>query len=485
MAVIFISYRRDDSAGYAGRLHEELEERLGDGQVFRDVEALRPGQDFVEAIDLRLRECRACVVMIGRDWLDARDEAGHRRLDQAHDYVRLEIAAALGRPGVLVVPALVAGATMPGAEDLPAEIQPLGRRQAITLRDETWESDVDRLASIITQHCGSRSTARPAAQWTRGKGRVVALGVAATAVVILVIALALGGGSSRTSTGSTSDAAVGGASTAAGAADEPRGNDSAAKTDAATGAGYAIAIPRNAEFSHEDLVYTLLAGSVVPHGASRTLWLRFRVANNGDGNANLWDQSFRVAVGGDVIPANGGLNEISTNQSVRQAVVRFELPPGGSRATLRVTYGNSSGELPLDLASTGRPPRHDAADPGDALSQADVATVIREPMPLLNAGDMPVTLMRATARRFVNKTRISLALRAENTGGYGRALGDVTLRVVDGAEVLAPVRVPYVIVQPHATASNDVVFDVGPSSRTVVLRASFGETNREIRLTVR
>ena len=98
--------------------------------------------------------CRACVAMIGRTWLDARDETGRRRLDQPDDYVRLEIAAALDRPGVLVVPALVGGARMPDAQDLPASIQALGRRQAITIRDETWESDVDRLANIIAQHCG-------------------------------------------------------------------------------------------------------------------------------------------------------------------------------------------------------------------------------------------------------------------------------------------------------------------------------------------
>jgi TIR domain len=493
MAIIFISYRRDDSAGYAGRLHEELEERLGAGQVFRDVEALRPGQDFVEAIDLRLRECRACVAMIGRDWLEARDEAGHRRLDQANDYVRLEIAAALGRPGVLVVPALVGGATMPNPDDLPPEINALGRRQAITLREETWESDVDRLASVITQHCGVRETARPMTQpmaaKTTGRGRLVAFGAAALVVVILAMKFAFGGGGkadgasseslNRASTTGVSDA------TPVGSKDQPAATTSVATIPAATGRGYAIAIPPHAEFSHEELVYTLVAGSVAPQGASRTLWLRFRIANNGAGDANVWDSSFRVAIGGDVIPATGGLNEISTSRSVRQVLVRFDLPPGGSQATLRWSFRDSSGELPLNLADTGKPPRHDTAVSGDALSDADVATVLRDPTPLLNAGDMPVTLMRVTARRFVNKTRIVLALRAENPGGSGHVIGDVTLRVVDGGDVLPPVSNPYVIVQPHATASSEVIFEVSPASRTVVLRASVGDKNREIGLTVR
>jgi len=52
MPAIFISYRREDSAGYAGRMHEELEGRLGPDQVFRDADTLRAGQDFEDAIRL-------------------------------------------------------------------------------------------------------------------------------------------------------------------------------------------------------------------------------------------------------------------------------------------------------------------------------------------------------------------------------------------------------------------------------------------------
>jgi hypothetical protein len=95
--------------------------------VFRDVDALRPGQDFVEAIADRLGTCRACLVLIGRDWLNAADPSGRRRLDQEGDYVRQEIAAALARPDVAVIPVLVEGAAMPAAESLPESIRPLAR----------------------------------------------------------------------------------------------------------------------------------------------------------------------------------------------------------------------------------------------------------------------------------------------------------------------------------------------------------------------
>jgi hypothetical protein len=106
--------------------------------VFRDVDGIAPGQDFVEAIESRLRECTTFLPIIGREWLAATDASERRRLDQSGDYVRLEVASALARPNVLVVPVLVEGMIMPRAEDLPESIRGLSRRQAVSLRDETW-----------------------------------------------------------------------------------------------------------------------------------------------------------------------------------------------------------------------------------------------------------------------------------------------------------------------------------------------------------
>ena len=149
MSQIFISYRREDSAGYAGRLRESLERRLGKGAVFRDVDALEPGQDFVDTIAIRLRDANACLVLIGREWLDAEDASGRRRLEQQNDYVRLEIATALAQPQMRVVPVLVEGTRMPATEELPETIQGLARRQAVSLRDESWDTDVTRFVSAL------------------------------------------------------------------------------------------------------------------------------------------------------------------------------------------------------------------------------------------------------------------------------------------------------------------------------------------------
>jgi TIR domain-containing protein len=187
MSQIFISYRREDSAGYAGRLGEALERRLGDGAVFRDVDALQPGQDFVDAIAVRLRDAHVCLVLIGREWLDARGRSGRRRLEEPNDYVLHEIATALARPDVLVIPVLVEGTRMPTTEELPESIQVLARRHAASLRDESWDADVDRLVSVVRKATGSQGASDAIRVWVR-RHRVSVAGIAAVALVALVLA---------------------------------------------------------------------------------------------------------------------------------------------------------------------------------------------------------------------------------------------------------------------------------------------------------
>src|SRR6185436_8507640 len=97
---------------------------------------------------------------IGREWAGARDMTGSRRLDEPFDFVRLEIAAALARPNVLVVPVLVEGAAMPSAADLPENLKPLMRRHAVSIRDETWDSDVERLVNVIESAISMRDPSR-------------------------------------------------------------------------------------------------------------------------------------------------------------------------------------------------------------------------------------------------------------------------------------------------------------------------------------
>src|SRR5215470_7940466 len=126
-AKLFINYRREDTAPYAGRLYDRLIQHFGEDQVFMDVDQIEPGEDFVEVIDRRVGTCDVAIVAIGPRWLDATDESGKRRLDDEEDFVRMEIVAALQR-NVLVIPVLVDGARMPRKQDLPEPLAPLSRR---------------------------------------------------------------------------------------------------------------------------------------------------------------------------------------------------------------------------------------------------------------------------------------------------------------------------------------------------------------------
>jgi hypothetical protein len=149
MKGIFISYRRQDSQSAAGRLADHLRDAMAGVPIFRDVETIEPGVDFVEAIGRALQSCGVLLAVIGPRWSSATDAAGKRRLDNPDDYTRLEIATALQRPDVRVIPVLVEGAVMPAGEELPDDLKALSRRNAIELTDKRWEFDVSTLGETL------------------------------------------------------------------------------------------------------------------------------------------------------------------------------------------------------------------------------------------------------------------------------------------------------------------------------------------------
>lgn len=161
MGAIFISYRRDDSEGHAGRLAEDLAERFGPDAVFFDVSTIAPGEDFRRAIDDNVARCSVLLAVIGPRWLDAA-AGGARRLDDPGDFVRLEIGAALRRR-IAVVPVLVQGAKMAPATALPADLSDLAYRNAVELTHARWPSDVDVLARSLAAHVGATPMTRAAA----------------------------------------------------------------------------------------------------------------------------------------------------------------------------------------------------------------------------------------------------------------------------------------------------------------------------------
>lgn len=144
MGSVFINYRRDETAGEARALFNDLAATLGPDSVFMDVDNIALGRDFRHALQERLGSCDLMLVLIGRRWVDAKNAAGHRRLDDPNDYVRFEIVAALKR-NIPVLPVLVQGAHVPAIEQLPDDIRDLAYRNAFELSHTRWESDVHEM----------------------------------------------------------------------------------------------------------------------------------------------------------------------------------------------------------------------------------------------------------------------------------------------------------------------------------------------------
>ncbi|HYL77195.1 MAG TPA: toll/interleukin-1 receptor domain-containing protein [Bryobacteraceae bacterium] len=150
MPGVFICYRREDASPYAGRLYDHISARFGAQRVFMDIDTIRPGDDFVQVIADRVAVCDALIAVIGRNWLSSVNSRGQRRLDDPNDYVRIEIATALAR-NVRVIPALVDGAAMPQANQLPPDLASLARRNAIEISNAMFRPSVERLIGTLEE----------------------------------------------------------------------------------------------------------------------------------------------------------------------------------------------------------------------------------------------------------------------------------------------------------------------------------------------
>ena len=170
MSSFFISYRRQDSAGHAGRLMDRLAARFGSDSVFMDVQDISPGQNFATSIEQTLAKCTHLLAVVGPRWLEilkARAEAGE-------DLVRHEIAVGV-KQGLTVIPVLVGGARMPATGELPGELAAFGRCQAVEIRDERFDDDCADMVAFLgggTQPTGGGLSRR-----------AMAVGVAVLAVV--------------------------------------------------------------------------------------------------------------------------------------------------------------------------------------------------------------------------------------------------------------------------------------------------------------
>lgn len=155
MREIFISYRRIDTEPSGGHVYADLRRNFGNDSVFMDLRegGIAWGADWDQSLNDALRQCSAMLVLIGPQWATCERTPGVRRLDAPDDWVRAEIANALRRGSVLVLPVLFQGASPPQESTLPAELRELGfhLKQAYPISERNWEAEFQRLVDELVK----------------------------------------------------------------------------------------------------------------------------------------------------------------------------------------------------------------------------------------------------------------------------------------------------------------------------------------------
>lgn len=146
---IYVSYRRSDSLGFAGRISDRLAAHFGTENIFTDTDSIPPGADFRQTLNAEIGRCDVMLALMGHDWVSSVDSEGRRRVDNPGDFIRAELETALAQ-SLPIVPVIVDGAGMPPANSLPESIQPIAYRNAAAIRqDPDFHRDVDRLIEGI------------------------------------------------------------------------------------------------------------------------------------------------------------------------------------------------------------------------------------------------------------------------------------------------------------------------------------------------
>jgi len=185
---IFLCYRREDSAGHAGRIYDRLNRRFP-GRVFMDVAGISAGTRWAEVIEQSLGSCDAAVILIGRRWLE-RGPAGTRRIDNPDDSLRHEITTAL-RLELKIVPVLVDGAAAPEHDDLPREVAPIVDWQILRIDDDEFDDDSARLVATLERQLQEEGTDSRLASASAKHSRIRRLGWIGAAAVAVILSIVL------------------------------------------------------------------------------------------------------------------------------------------------------------------------------------------------------------------------------------------------------------------------------------------------------
>ena len=344
---VFVSYRRDDAGGHAGRLADDLAERMPGTTVFHDVESIALGADFVTAIQQAIASADAVLVVIGPDWATIGDPAGGPRLGRPDDVVRLEVASALSQQK-WVIPVLVGAAVMPQAGSLPDDIAPIAHRNAVEIRQEAWDDDVARLITAL-----GPTTTRPAepvaTEAQTPRRRNLAPAIAAGAVAVLAVAVLAwspwsGPAGRRTGTERSGDTTP----TAAGDTVDDAG-------------GRVLELPAVAGTLLHSVVGDRLAIEVVSasmsEGSEPVVETVVRFENRADGLFAVEPTTIRLQADGRLVAPRPSDSVLIPGLSEDDVASTFDLAAEPAELVLLVNYQDDTGEIPLLGAPVpGAPP---------------------------------------------------------------------------------------------------------------------------------
>jgi hypothetical protein len=426
MTGIFISYRRQDSGGHAGRIGDRLRQMFGE-LVFQDVDNIADGEVFETVIDRALSTCDVALVVIGQNWVTSADSRGRRRLDDPHDWVRTEIRMMLSR-GIRVIPLLVGGAAMPSREELPDELHPLLKRQARELRDTSWDSDMDGLVKRLeTILAGEKQPLPPSAHRPASGFRRLFFASAALAVLLTVGAAVWWLGPDRSQPQTAAPAAPAAPSTAAGTAAQ-------ARRPASSPQPAFVAIPPPGQVRLGATRYDLLGIRLEPYdGQHDSLVFTVRMHNLGPYAANFWSSSFRLLVDGALASPTNSLNALLEPRAALDGEVAFTVPKSAREVELQIGTREKNAKIPVDTSAR--------VEPSVRADSIVLPRKTRLPLQLsagasVRIGEVHYEVLSAEVDRHnfeVDTIEVRVAVRATNNGRYDAAFSDGVMRLlVDG-----------------------------------------------------
>src|SRR5215472_3567432 len=522
MAGIFISYRREDSAGWTGRLAERLRQKFGSESIFMDIDTIQPGTDFAEALRTAVGACEVVLAMIGPEWSLAKNAEGQARLQDTNDWVRTELTTALSR-SIPVVPVLVGGASLPKLVTLPDDLKKLFNYQAQELTDKRWEYDSGQLVQVLEKVVRGAKPERNIAQTILSQRSIW------VALVILGLLLALGslqflkgmsGTDDRTSQKNESGASESSvlppppASKAAqvpvpavaSRAEKPTDNtpDIQQSTVAQQEAERPIATPPatseksgtekvtpsasptdqkgrslpagiEVKFIAGDLIYRLVSIRLEENSSDSWLLIgSFLIRNSGEGVYVEYCNDFRIlADGSRHAPTKCPGLVMINNDSENTGEVIFIVPKSVRTVGLRITRGELETVIPIDLKSGVSPSV--AQSPGIPKLLSQIA-----PMQVSNRmatyDFRRVTLEPYNVESFLLRLSIRITT-SDSWHGFG---GSANFRLILNNLSYEPIRGRYKQVDPNTYADEEVLFIVPKSATQILLRVKDGDNWRNL-----